>query len=105
MSAQRNGYDVLLLRDILLRKLAKASEERSKREDWILFERQTMLDGVNAARSEIRLDPITIGEIERVERLACGHSDYSSKFALYCAELAYDMRTILATKVDNRGAW
>lgn len=35
--------------------------------------------------------PLTSAQIERVEQWACGHSDYSSKFALYCAELVLDV--------------
>jgi len=32
--------------------------------------------------------PVTIEDIKRVEGWAAGHSDYTFKFALYCAELS-----------------
>lgn len=31
---------------------------------------------------------LTVKDVLHVERLAAGHSDYQSKFALYCAQLA-----------------
>lgn len=48
------------------------------------------LDEVNEHRALLGKPPVDAAAIERVERWALGHSDYSSKFALYCAELALD---------------
>ncbi|WP_338924616.1 hypothetical protein V0M98_33915 (plasmid) [Pseudomonas silesiensis] len=31
---------------------------------------------------------VTLEDVLRVERSACGHSDYEHKFAFYCADLA-----------------
>jgi hypothetical protein len=31
---------------------------------------------------------VTLEDVLRVERSACGHSDYERKFALYCSQLA-----------------
>lgn len=64
--------------------------DRSPVERWIVFERQTMLDGVNRERVKIGKSPVSMAEIVRVERRAVGHSDFSSKFSLYCAQLVHD---------------
>lgn len=55
--------------------------------EWNLFEMTAMRDIVNREREKNKLPLITLLDIRRVESMACGHSDYSSKFALYCAEL------------------
>lgn len=57
---------------------------------WVLHERETMHAAVNQARAEAGKQPLPIAAIEAVEQQACGHSDYSSKFALYCAELVQE---------------
>jgi hypothetical protein len=85
--------------DVLRATLATAQEERPQRPDlvdgpdgpeceWAVYERSRMHEAVNAIRAERGLTPLPVEEIARVERLAVGHSDYSSKFAYYCAELA-----------------
>jgi hypothetical protein len=80
-------HDKLRLHDKFLQSLATAQKQRGERDDWMLFERQTMLDAVNAERAARSRPPVSMAEIERADRLASGHSDYSRKFALYCAEL------------------
>ncbi len=91
------------LRDEMLQVLSAAQKERSKRLNmveivnawghkenvcaWAVYEMNTMLTEVNKRRSSRRLSPISLNDIQKVESSACGHSDYSSKFALYCAEL------------------
>lgn len=57
---------------------------------WINDERRAMHREVNLARAARNLSPLDISAIERVERVACGHCDYSHKLALYCAELVLD---------------
>lgn len=85
--------------DVLRATLARAQEQRSQRPDlvdgpdgleceWTVYERARMHDTVNAIRGDRGLPPLPLDAIVRVERLAVGHSDYSLKFALYCAELA-----------------
>ena len=85
--------------DVLRATLARAQEERPRRPDlvdgpdgpeceWAVYERARMHETVNAIRSERGLHAVPVEDIIRVERLAVGHSDYSLKFALYCAELA-----------------
>lgn len=82
--------DLIRTRDSFLDKLDDQQSKRWKYKgtEWILAECQLMFELVNQERRERRLSPVTMAEIERVERCACGLSDYSSKFALYCAELA-----------------
>jgi len=81
-----------------------AAQERKKRQDfvadplegrfihtvpaYVLFEREAMLAAVNAVRAARGLPLVDVKKIDRVERLACGHVDYSSKYPLYCAEIA-----------------
>ena len=56
--------------------------------DWILFERNTMFTAVNAERNRRGLEPISMRRFTIAESVAAGHVDYTSKFALYCAEMA-----------------
>jgi hypothetical protein len=85
--------------DVLRAARAAAQQERDQRPDlisgaygvecaWAPYERGRMHDAVNAIRAERGLPPVPMEDIDRVDRLAAGHSDYSRKFAFYCAELA-----------------
>lgn len=84
------------LQQDMYRTLTRAQEERPDREDlvddyepgWVLYERETMHSAVNQARADRSLPPVPIAAVKRVEQQAFGHSDYTKKFALYCAELA-----------------
>lgn len=58
--------------------------------NWALYEMNEMLAAVNLIRVSKFKSAITLKEIIKVEGNARGHSDYSHKFALYCAELARD---------------
>lgn len=91
--------DLKAATDMLRAALAAAQTERERRPavvdgpdgpecEWAAYERTCMREAVNAIRSDRGLPPIPIDDIVRVERLAVGHSDYSLKFAFYCAELA-----------------
>lgn len=79
--------------------LAAAQEKRGDRPDlvtadgrlecaWAAYERSVMHEAVNRVRADTGLTPLPIEAVTRVENLAVGHSDYSRKFAFYCAELA-----------------
>lgn len=75
--------------------LTTAQEERPQRQDivdgeldWIRYERATMHNAVNQVRENYGLPLVPLAAVERVEQMACGHSDYTHKFAWYCAELA-----------------
>lgn len=85
--------------DVLRATLDKAQEQRDQRPDlvdgpdgpeceWAAYERTRMHEKVNEIRAERGLPVIPVEDVVRVERLAVGHSDYSRKFAFYCAELA-----------------
>ena len=91
------------VRDRMLTVLGEAQKERDARPDlikteeypftecaWALYERTRMMDEVNAVRKEINKPPVEMRDVTWIENMAAGHSDYSSKFALYCAELALD---------------
>lgn len=80
-----------------------AVKERSKRNaqeklgdetqpGWVFFEREAMCTEVNRQRSARGLKPVSLLEVLRAERMAVGHSDYASKFCLYCADLAVGER-------------
>lgn len=84
--------------------LAQAQKERPAREGqyvtviirghsyqepaWAVFEMETMLGAVNKVRASVGHPEATMDDLWMAEGLAKGHSDYSPKFALYCAELA-----------------
>lgn len=55
---------------------------------WVLYERQQMLEAVNVERLTRGLESASESDVKRVEQMAEGHTDYGSKFALYCTELA-----------------
>lgn len=46
-----------------------------------------MHDRVNVLRGRLGLGPARPADLARAESLACGHIDYTQKFALHCAEL------------------
>lgn len=54
---------------------------------WVLYERQVMVEEVNRLRANRGLTAIDQADVERVERMAVGHSDYSRQFAFGCARL------------------
>lgn len=58
--------------------------------EWVMFERQTMFDAVNNGRGILGMSPVSMAQVCKAESNACGHSDYTHKFALYCAEVVRD---------------
>lgn len=85
--------------DRLRATLAASQEERAQRPDlvdgpdgpeceWAAYERARMHQDVNEIRAERGLTAVPVDDIRHAERQAVGHSDYSRKFAFYCAELA-----------------
>jgi hypothetical protein len=63
-------------------------DENGKPEvEWITKEREFMLQQVNIERAGLHKPAKTMADIRRVETMAMGHSDYTRKFAIYCAEL------------------
>ncbi|MFD8839748.1 spore germination YkwD domain-containing protein [Streptomyces griseofuscus] len=84
--------------DCLRATLAAAQEQRDQRPEvvhgpdgpeceWAAYERTRMHEKVNEIRAERGLPAVPVEDIVRVERQAAGHSDYSFKFAFYCAEI------------------
>lgn len=55
---------------------------------WNTWEMLTMMREVNVLRKNAGKLLVTWEEIQAAEQQACGHFDYTKKFALYCAELA-----------------
>jgi len=84
--------------DRLYAVLVAAQKERDQRPDliegpdgpeceWARFERNAMWTEVNRICSERGLPPVLLTQMLDAERQAVGHSDYSLKYALYCAEI------------------
>lgn len=55
--------------------------------EWVAAERDAMVDRVNLLRSRRGLWPLAVTDIRAKEDLACGHSDYTEKYAIGCADL------------------
>lgn len=77
------------MREVLADVQAKRKEASDS--SWILREQEAMLQAVNLERVRRQRAPITMETLIRREQLAVGHTDYSIKFALYCAELVLDL--------------
>ena len=73
-------------------RLAAAQSKRNLLAKWVEHEQRAMLDAVNEERSARGLDLLALADIVRIESMALGHTDYSIKFALYCAEAAEGRR-------------
>lgn len=67
--------------------LCSEADKRDQREDWVMAERGALCDAVNRHRTRLGKSPVTMDDVERVEQQAVGHTDYGTKFALYCTEL------------------
>jgi hypothetical protein len=87
--------DFLPLIDHFQGVLIEAQKHRDERQDlvhgelgWVVFERETMFAAVNKKRVEFNLPTITLEHLKRVEAQAVGHTDFTHKFALYCAEIS-----------------
>lgn len=100
--------ELLACRDALLSTLTEAMAERAQRSGmaettdrngqpctelaWIVHEREVMAQATDRMRAERGLPPADRLALLRAEELATGHSDYGSKFALYCAEYATGLK-------------
>jgi hypothetical protein len=57
--------------------------------EWNAYELEIMVKTINETRKQRNVvREITLKDVCGAEQLAMGHSDYTHKFALYCAELA-----------------
>lgn len=87
-------HALIALRDEFYLLLEDEHAKRSRRGTQATgLEQHAMLEAVNRERHAAGINGVTIEDIVRIERLALGHSDYASKFALHCAELAMGMRS------------
>lgn len=77
---------------LCLAALTTAQQFRSQGGDWHTYEMAVMLVEVNFIREQRGLTLATMAVLERVERQAVGHSDYTNKFALYASELAEGLK-------------
>lgn len=85
--------------DSLRATLSRAQRERPQRREfipiegggselgWVLHEREQMLLAVNTLRAASGKEPVSIEDLLAVESRACGHVDYTTKFAIGCADL------------------
>lgn len=64
---------------------------------WVEHERQAITEAANVWALAHGLPTITVVQVEQVERMALGHFDYASKFALYVADLTYGLRPLTST--------
>lgn len=82
-------YTHLEVREALLSALCAEMDKRNKCQDmtWILNEREAIKEAMDSESRRLGRPLVSMKDVERAETQASGHSDYSSKFALYCAEL------------------
>lgn len=87
------------LRERMLAVLEEAQKERADlnrapliagEPAFVVNERTRMFSAVLFERLKLGQPPIPISSIMRVESMASGHVDYTTKFALYCAELVIE---------------
>jgi hypothetical protein len=67
--------------------LTAAQTKRKEIPNWVEYERKQMLCAINKRRAFLGKPDVTVQQLRRAEDNAFGHSDYSEKFALYCAML------------------
>lgn len=89
------SIDCMALIDWFRREIAKTQLERPARPgitafgelEWVVFEREKLLELVNAKCAGLGMPAVNMDAVMQVENLACGHIDYTSKLALGAAEL------------------
>lgn len=82
--------ELIKLRNHLLDVLSAAQSkfrEKCEYPEWIQKEHEEMLTEVNIQLATRCRKPITLEDLVKIEQNALGHSDYSSKFSLYLAEV------------------
>jgi hypothetical protein len=72
--------------------LCEEAKERDKRsiDEWPRLEREAMWKMVNEERANRSKEALPVEDVQRVEQMALGHTDYGTKYALYCTELVED---------------
>jgi hypothetical protein len=87
-----NHREFIIVRDELAAVLSSEHAKRKSRANWLAPEIRAMRDAVTSIRAARGLAPLTEDAVYKADLLAAGHSDYASKFALYCAELALGLK-------------
>ncbi|WP_143765246.1 hypothetical protein [Catenulispora acidiphila] len=55
--------------------------------EWVVFEREKLLDLVNAELAKFSKSPVDMAAVMLIENSAVGHIDYTQKLAIRAAEL------------------
>jgi hypothetical protein len=84
-----------MLADWFVRELAKVQLERPARQgvtedrelEWVAFERDRLLELVNAERAKPGKPAVNMAAAMQIETSATGHFDYTQKLALGAADL------------------
>jgi hypothetical protein len=84
--------EFMSVRDEMAAKLDAEHFKRKQRGFNLQAELGAMHVAVNVSRMRRQLAPVTLAAIDMADQMASGHSDYASKFALYCAELAVGLK-------------
>lgn len=87
-----NRHDEFLAchRALLAALVAEQANRRSSQGlEWIARERTALATAATGWARQYDRAPVTVDQIEAIEHQAMGHIDYSSKLALYVAELVY----------------
>lgn len=94
MSAERVRVELPKCRQRCLDALRQAMNLRNTFDglEWVEHEREAITVAANTWALAHGLPTVTVSQVEEIEHLACGHSDYGSKLALYVAELVYGLR-------------
>lgn len=82
----RTHDQMIACRDHILKALSAEMEHRDDHDDWIERERQAVATATDSWAVANGGWVLSAADVERIEGLAVGHSDYATKLALYVAE-------------------
>ena len=91
MSRTVRGSHYKSVYEAILAKLDAETAHRKERtlEAWILAERECVMREINRQRQLLAYESVSLATVERVERMAVGHSDYIAKYAHVAADLVF----------------
>lgn len=95
MISNRQFEQMQACREALISALMDEMAKRKFKQyaDWVVAERDALTLAANRWIVEhTETHTITAAQVEEVENLAVGHSDYASKLVLYVSELVYGLR-------------
>lgn len=84
--------EMLRCRDYVRKALVDEMQHRAKHDNWEERETVALVVSANDWAFAHRRPSITVADVQCIEHLAMGHSDYTDKIALYVAELVYGLR-------------